>query len=141
MNDHGFPENKYNNHAWIAGNPEIGEAVWIGAFTLIDSIHAKVKIGDGCNISTGAQIISHSTVARCISEGEAPIAAADTTIGNYCFIGTNAVVLMGAEVGHHSVIGAGCVVSEFMKIPPYSLVVGVPGKIVGSSKKILQKKP
>lgn len=133
---HGLPDNPYNPHAWILGNPQIGEGTWIGAFTLIDAKHAQVTIGKGCNVSSGAQVISHSTVKRCISEGTyATVEAKDVVIGDYCFIGTNAVILMGANVGHHSVIGAGCVVTEGMTVPPYSIVTGVPGKITGNSKK------
>lgn len=131
--------NKYNPHTWITGNPEIGEDTWIGAFTLIDGEHAKLKIGKGCNMSSGAQILTHSTVRRCISERKINVIdARNTTIGDYCFIGSSAVVLMGADIGHHSVIGAGCVVPEDMKIPPYSIVVGVPAKIIGNSKKYLK---
>lgn len=140
-NDHDFPENRYNKHAWIAGdNLEIGEDVWIGAFTLIDGIYAKLKIGKGCNISSGAQILTHSTVCRTISERKNNIEFAPVEIGEYCFVGTNAVILMGAEIGHHSVIGAGCVVTENSKIPPFSVVTGVPGKMTGSSKKFFEKK-
>ncbi len=128
--------NHYNPYAWILGEPTIGEDTWIGAFTLIDAKHAKLMIGKGCNISTGAQIITHSTVHRCISEGKyTTIDSADTVIEDFCFIGSNAVVMMGCRIGHHSVIGAGCVVTENTIIPPYSIVAGVPGKIVGSAKK------
>lgn len=136
---HGIPENKYNPHAWIIGDPEIGEDVWIGAFTLIDGKYAKLKIGKGCNISSGAQILTHSTVRRTISERKIDIDYAPVEIGEYTFVGTNAVVLMGAKIGHHCVVGAGCVVSQDMVVPPYSIVVGVPGKVVGSSKKYLTK--
>lgn len=139
--DHGLPENSYNPLAWILGNPIIGEGTWIGAFTQVDAKHASVTIGKGCNISSGAKIVSHSTVKRCISERTYDkVDTADVVIEDYCFIGTNAVILMGAHIGHHSVIGAGSVVTEHMKIPPYSLVVGVPGKIIGSSKKFLNTK-
>lgn len=138
--NHGIDPNPYNPHAWILGKPTIGKDVWIGAFTLIDALHAKVIIGNGCNISTGAQIVSHSTVHRCISEHSyAKVDAYDTVIGKHCFIGSNAVVLMGSRIGHHSVIGAGCVILEHSKIPPYSVVAGVPGKIVSSSKKFASK--
>jgi carbonic anhydrase/acetyltransferase-like protein (isoleucine patch superfamily) len=137
--DHGMLSNQYNVHAWIAGKPTIGKDVWIGPFTLIDALHADVTIGKGCNISTGAQIISHSTVHRCISEGKyKKIDTADTVIEEYCFIGSNASIMMGAHIGHHSVIGAGCVVKEHTKIPPYSIVTGVPGKVTGSTKKYIK---
>ena len=137
--NHGIPPNAYNPHAWIKGDVVIGEGVWVGPFTLLDGAHAKLTIGKGCNIATGAQLLTHSTVRRCISEREIDlIDTAETIIGDHCFVGSNAVVLMGAKIGDHSVIGAGCVVPEGITVPPYSLVVGVPGKVVGSSKKFLQ---
>lgn len=134
----GIPENRYNLHAWIAGKPKIGKDTWIGAFTLIDGKHAKLTIGKGCNIASGAQILTHSTVRRCITEGRVTkVDAQDTKVGSHCFIGAGAIVLMGVKVGHHSVIAAGCVVSEGMQIPPYSIVAGIPGRIIGSTKKYL----
>lgn len=132
-------KSRYNKFAWILGEPEIGDRVWIGAFTLIDSLHNKLKIGRGTDISSGVQILTHSTVKRAISErrwGE--VDNAPTEIGEFCFIGTHATILMGAKIGHHSVIAAGAVIPQFMKVPPYSIVAGVPGKVVGSSKRFLK---
>jgi carbonic anhydrase/acetyltransferase-like protein (isoleucine patch superfamily) len=137
--DHGLPENQYNKHAWIAGDVEIGENVWIGAFTLIDGIYASLKIGRGTNISSGAQILTHSTVRRCISEKRwGDVDSAPTEVGEFCFIGTNAVILKGVKIGHHSVVAAGAVVPENTVIPAYSIVAGIPAKVVGSSKKFLK---
>src|SRR5271154_5261382 len=62
-----LPANPYNPHCWISGNPEIGAGTWIGAFTLIDGL-GGLKIGKGCNISSGAQVLSHSTARRCVTE-------------------------------------------------------------------------
>lgn len=138
--EHGIPDNPYNKHAWIVGEPEIGKGVWIGAFCLIDALYAPLKIGKGCDISSGTQILTHSTVRRCISERKYNAIDADfVEIGDYCFIGSNVTILMGAKIGHHSVIAAGAVIPQGASIPPYSLVVGVPGKVVGSSKKFLKK--
>ena len=127
-----LPPNPYNPLAWIVGEPEIGEGCWIGAFTLIDGL-GGLKIGRGCDISCGVQILSHSTARRCVTERvHEAIDKRPTKIGDHVFIGSNAVVLMGAKVGHHSIIGAGAVVREGMEIPAYSLVVGVPARIVRS---------
>ena len=127
-----LPPNPYNPLAWITGEPEIGEGCWIGAFTLIDGL-GGLKIGRGCDISCGVQILSHSTARRCVTERvHEAIDKRPTEIGDHVFIGSNAVVLMGAKVGHHSIIGAGAVVREGMEIPAYSLVVGVPARIVRS---------
>jgi carbonic anhydrase/acetyltransferase-like protein (isoleucine patch superfamily) len=41
-----------------------------------------------------------------------------------------AMVLSGARVGRHSIIGAGALVKEGWQVPPRSLVLGVPGRIV-----------
>ena len=49
-------------------------------------------------------------------------------IGNDVFIGANVTVLDGIKIGDGAIIGAGCVVSK--DIPPYSIVVGVPCKII-----------
>ncbi len=133
MNEwHGIPDNRYNPHAWIIGNPEIGEGCWIGAFTLIDG-QGGLKIGRGCDISSGAHILTHSTVRRCVTERRYnEVDRSPVEIGDHVFIGENATILPGVRVGHHSIIGAGAVVLEDSVIPPYSLVVGVPARVVRS---------
>jgi carbonic anhydrase/acetyltransferase-like protein (isoleucine patch superfamily) len=52
------------------------------------------------------------------------------TIEDFCLIGMGSVLLNNVVVGTGSVIGAGAVVTEGMKIPPGSLVLGVPAKII-----------
>ncbi|WP_371379834.1 gamma carbonic anhydrase family protein [Sporomusa aerivorans] len=54
------------------------------------------------------------------------------TIEDHCLIGMGAVVLNGAVIGKGSIIAAGAVVRENQIVPPHSLVVGVPGKVVKS---------
>jgi acetyltransferase-like isoleucine patch superfamily enzyme len=127
-----LPPNPYHELAWIAGQPEIGEDCWIGAFTLIDGL-GGLKIGRGCNISSGAQVLSHSTARRCVTERAYPgVDKRPTELGDWVFVGANAVILMGCRIGHHSIIGAGAVVAEDTVVPPYSLVVGVPARVARS---------
>jgi acetyltransferase-like isoleucine patch superfamily enzyme len=120
----GIPSNPYNPHAWVVGDPEIGEGTWIGPFTLIDG-SGGLRIGVGCDISTGAQIYTHSTVRRCVS-GRVynQIDREPTTLGNRVFVGANAVVLMGVSVGDGAVIGAGAVVTK--DVAANTVVAGVP---------------
>lgn len=54
------------------------------------------------------------------------------------WIGANAVLVSGAHVGRGSVIGAGALISGF--IPPYSVVIGNPGRVVKSRKINIIKK-
>ena len=79
---HGLPPNPYNPHAWFVGEPVIGDDVWIGAFCVIDG-SGGLSIGRGCDISAGAQIYTHSTVERCVSEREQPIRRASTEIASW----------------------------------------------------------
>jgi acetyltransferase-like isoleucine patch superfamily enzyme len=133
----GLPANPYHPHAWILGEPEIAPGCWIGAFTVIDG-SGGLTIGQDCNISAGAHIYPRSPVARCVSEGEAPIERRSVVIGRNVYIGAQAVVLMGAEIGDHSAIAAGAVVKEGTIAPPYSLLRGVPAVVVeGGAKKFL----
>jgi acetyltransferase-like isoleucine patch superfamily enzyme len=111
---------------WLIGEPSIGPGCWIGAFTLIDG-SGGLTIGKGCDISSGAQILTHSSMRRTVTERRHPhVDRAPTVIGDHVFVGTNAVILMGAKVGHHSVVAAGAVIKEFEEFPPYSLIAGVP---------------
>lgn len=127
-----LPPNPYHELAWIAGAPEIGPECWIGAFTLVDGL-GGLKIGRGCNISSGAQVLSHSTARRCVSEKAYNVVDQRATeLGDFVFVGANAVVLMGCTIGHHTIIGAGAVVPEGTVVPPYSLVLGVPARVVRS---------
>ena len=124
--EHGFPSNPYNPHAWLVGSPQIGDDVWIGAFTLIDG-SGGLEIGHGVNVSSGAQILSHSSARRTVTARAYPhVDRAPTYIGDHVFIGANAVILMGSTIGAHSIVGAGAVVKEGSSFPPYSLIVGVP---------------
>jgi carbonic anhydrase/acetyltransferase-like protein (isoleucine patch superfamily) len=70
-----------------------------------------VEIGD--NVTIG-----HNAVIHC------------KKIGSNCIIGMGAMLLVNAEIGECSIIAAGAVVTENQIIPPRSLVMGVPGKIV-----------
>lgn len=137
---HHLPENPYNPHAWIVGEPEIGVGCWIGAFTVIDG-SGGLTIGEGCDISAGAQIYTHSTVRRVLSERSEGIDRAATTIGAHTHIGAGAIVLMGSTVGDHCVVAAGALVPQHTVIPPWSIAVGIPARIeVGGARRHLGPK-
>jgi acetyltransferase-like isoleucine patch superfamily enzyme len=130
VHDHpGFNPNPYNPHAWIIGEPQIGEGTWIGAFTVVDG-SGGLRIGKGCDVSCGVQIYTHSTVRRCVS-GRAynVIDREPVVIGDHVFIGANAVIMMGVTIGDRSVIAAGAVVTG--DIAPDTIVGGIPARSIG----------
>lgn len=124
--DHHIPPNPYNPHAWVIGDPSIGEGTWIGPFTIIDG-SGGLQIGRGCDISSGAQIYTHASTKRCVSGRSYPTVDREpTTIGDYVFIGANAVVQMGVTIGDRAVVSAGAVVTA--DVPPGIVVSGVPAR-------------
>lgn len=126
----GFPENPYNEHAWVIGEPQIGAGTWIGAFTLIDG-SGGLTIGEGCDISSGVHIYTHSSAKRCISGRRFPeVERQPVRIGDRVFIGANAVINMGVTIGDESVVGAGAVVTS--SVPPRTIVGGVPARVIGT---------
>lgn len=111
------------NKAVILMNSTINIGARIGDETMIDMgavIGSKAVIGNRCHIGANAVIAG-------VLE---PENAKSVVIEDDVFIGANAVVLEGIRIGHHSIIGAMSLVNK--DIPPYSVVMGVPCKIIKS---------
>lgn len=129
----------YKNAAYIAPNATlIGSislkedvSIWFGAVLRADkdviSIGARSNIQDNCVMHTSSG--DPTTVGDGVSVGHGAILHG-CTIADNVLIGMGAIVLNGAFIGEGSIIGAGAVVTEGKNIPPRSLVLGVPGKIV-----------
>lgn len=58
-------------------------------------------------------------------------------VGEYSFIGANAIIMPNVRIGKHCVIGAGSVVTK--SIPDYSVVVGVPAKVISDTHTYAEK--
>lgn len=112
----------------VIGDVEVGEHTWIGPFTLLDG-SGFLKIGSWCSISTGVQIVTHDSVKWALTRGKALYERLPVEIGDCCHIGSGSIVLKGVTIGNHSVIGACSLVNK--NIPPYSVAVGIPAKIIG----------
>ncbi len=119
--------------AEIFGDVKIGEhsSVWSKAVIRADG--SPIRIGKNTNIQDMSVMhtdpgmpleigdnvtIGHSAVLHC------------RRIGSNCIIGMGAMLLNNVEIGEYSIIAAGAVVAENKRIPPRSLVMGIPGKIV-----------
>lgn len=89
----------------------------------------KITIGRDCIIAGRVTIMDHEhgyNATRAL-HGQ-PLDVGEVEVSDGCFIGENAVILKGAHVGAHSVIGAGAVVTGV--IPAYSVAVGAPARVV-----------
>jgi len=126
--------------AYIVGDVDIGEncSVWPGA--VIRGDVGRIRIGnnsiveDACVIHSGSpstpDCIADVTIGDNVEIGHGAVINC-CRIDSNVLIGMNATILHDAEIGDSSVIGAGCVVPQGIKIPPKSFVAGVPGKIKG----------
>lgn len=114
--------------AYVYGEVKVGERTWVGPWVLLDG-SGGLSIGSGCDISAGAQIYSHDTVERVLSEGRREIAHAPVRIEDHCHVGAAAVVLKGVTIGHHSVVGASALVNR--DVPPLTIVAGIPARPIG----------
>jgi carbonic anhydrase/acetyltransferase-like protein (isoleucine patch superfamily) len=92
-----------------------------------------IDIGEGSNIQDGS--IVHLAedlpvrVGKLVTVGHRAILHA-CTVEDECLIGMGATILDGAVIGKGSIIGAHALVTKGTKIPPGSLVMGTPAKVV-----------
>jgi carbonic anhydrase/acetyltransferase-like protein (isoleucine patch superfamily) len=108
-------------------------SIWYGAVVRGDM--AAVVIGAQTNIQDGSIVHVDEgvpcTVGRRVGVGHRAILHG-CAIEDDCLIGMGAVLLNNVQIGTGSVVAAGAVIPEGMRIPPRSLVMGVPGRIVRS---------
>ena len=122
--------------AQIMGNVIIKKdaSIWYNA-VLRGDIN-QIIIGERTNIQDGC-IVHLENDLPCIVENDVTVGHHVNLHGCYveecCLIGIGAIILSGARIGRGSIIGAGAVILENAIIPPFSLVVGCPGKIIKST--------
>jgi carbonic anhydrase/acetyltransferase-like protein (isoleucine patch superfamily) len=91
----------------------IGEETSIQDNSVLHVDHGdEFRLVIGNRVTVGHRVVLHG----CIVEDEA-------------LIGIGAIVLNGARIGKGSIVAAGALVPEGMKVPPDSVVMGVPGKV------------
>jgi carbonic anhydrase/acetyltransferase-like protein (isoleucine patch superfamily) len=108
-----------------------GVNIWFGAVLRGDlariTLGPRVNVQDGCVVHTDhdrPQVIEEGVVVghRAVLHG--------SLVGRDTLVGMGALLLTGCEVGAECVIAAGALVTEGRRIPPRSLVMGVPGRVV-----------
>jgi len=123
------------------GQIQIGSRTFVGRSDLV--CYRSLVIGDDVIMSWGITVVdhdSHSTEwamrrndVRDWGKGRKNwehIAHAPVVVGNKAWVGFNASILKGVTIGEGAVIGAGSVVTR--DIPPYSVAVGNPARVVRS---------
>ncbi len=108
---------------------EIGEGSWVGNHFVAISEGPGIFIGKNVLIGTHVEVYDsdfHAVNVRDRLKSEAK--RASVKIEDGVWIGNNVTILKGTEIGEHSVVAAGAVVSG--KFPPNVVLGGVPAKVI-----------
>ena len=115
------------------GYINVGKNVYIGTGTTLIG-HMGLEIGDDCLLAQNIQLTPYSHIfddhnSIIYSQGGH---CKKVTIGRDVYIGMRAAIMYSGDIGEGSVIGAGSVVVK--PIPPYSVAVGCPAKVIKERK-------
>ncbi len=97
----------------------VGQRVYMNRYCMV-SAHGSVEIGDNCIFGPGVKIFDNNHKFDKMNGVKTNLSIGSVKIGKNCWIASNTIILKGADIGDHCVIGAGCIVKE--KIPSGSLV-------------------
>ena len=120
-------------NATVRGDVTLGEevSIWFGAVVRADK--DRIVIGNRSNIQDNAVLHTCSgypvLIGTDVSVGHGAILHG-CTISDRVLVGMGAIVLNGAVIGEDSLLGAGVVITEGARIPPGSVAIGVPGRVV-----------
>ncbi len=124
---------------YVAGNAVIlgdvvvsrGVNLWFGVVVRGDL--ARITLGPGVNLQDGVIVHTDRDAPQDIEEGVVAGHGAilhGRRIGADTLVGMGAILLSGSEIGPECLIAAGTLIPENRVIPPRSVVMGVPAKIV-----------
>jgi acetyltransferase-like isoleucine patch superfamily enzyme len=110
----------------------IGARTTVGFYTLIYAT-SEIQIGQDCMIAPFVYIVDsdHGTLRGELMNLQ-PNQSEAIHIGNDVWIGAHSVILKGVQIHDGAVVAAGAVVREH--VPAYSIVGGVPAKVIGERK-------
>jgi len=119
--------------AAVLGDVTLGDysSVWYNA-VLRGDIN-RIVVGHHSNVQDNAVLHLADdfpcVLGNYVTIGHSAVVHA-CTVGDEVLVGMGAVILDGAVIGRQSIIGAKALVTQGMKIPPGSLVLGMPAKVV-----------
>ena len=111
----------------MVGKLSIGAQCHIGPGVTLD-LSRPIILEDRCTIALNAQILTHQDVGYSPLANLYPTEWEGVTLEYGSFVGAGATISPGVRVGRCSLVAAGAVVLE--NVPPYTVVAGVPARVV-----------
>lgn len=119
--------------AAVTGNVIIGKNCYIGPGAAIRGDWGQIILEDGVNVQENCTVHMFPGKSIILKEsahvGHGAIIHG-ANLGRNCLIGMNSVIMDDAEIGDESIVGAMAFVKAETIIPPRSLVIGNPAKII-----------
>jgi phenylacetic acid degradation protein len=119
--------------ASIIGDVIVGPGCYIGPFASLRGDFGRIVVGEGSNVQDSA-VVHAFPGADAVLEPSSHVGHGAVlhgcTVRSFALIGIGASILDGAEIGADSLVGAGAVVTAGMIVPPRSLVLGSPARVV-----------
>ena len=123
----------------IIGDVEIGDQSSVWFQVVIRGDVNFIRIGNRTNIQDHSMLHVTRVKSPLRIGDEVTIGHRVTlhgcTLGNRILVGMGSIILDDAEIGDECLIGAGTLITQKIKIPPRSLVMGSPGKVIRPLKK------
>lgn len=119
--------------ASVTGHVVIGRDCYVGPGAALRGDWGSIELGEGCNVQESCTIHmfpgTHVVLEPGAHVGHGAVIHG-ARLGANCLVGMNAVVMDRATIGAGSVVGALAFVPEGMAIPPRSIAVGNPARVV-----------
>ena len=119
--------------AIVCGDVTLGPRASVWPTAVIRGDTAPIIVGAESNVQDGTILHVDAgvpcTIGARVAIGHRAIVHG-ATVEDDCLIAMGAILLNGVHVGRGSLVGAGALCPEGMRIPARSLVIGVPGRIV-----------
>jgi sugar O-acyltransferase (sialic acid O-acetyltransferase NeuD family) len=120
----------------VARSATMDRGIYVSASCTIAGV---VQLGAFAFVNTAASIGHHTRIDEFASIGPGATVTGSIVIGRGAAIGAGAVILPELEIGANAVVGAGSVVTE--SVPPASLVMGNPARVVRTDLPALGNSP
>lgn len=119
--------------AILIGDVIVGPGVYVGPSCSLRGDFGRLRLEEGSNIQDNCTMHGFPGTESVIEkDGHIGHGAVlhGCVVRRGALVGMNSVIMDNAVIGEESIVAAMCFVKADMKIPPRSLVAGIPGKIL-----------